>query len=238
MCAEQPDNEPAPPDDLTDVDLYCLHCGYNLRGLSGDPRRCPECGNMIPLGQGTLPEPVVATELKSMGESIERYAMPWCLGGVLAAAWGFVAALLTRNAGDYVLIAAISGIVVLGLWLFCLRAFRASCRGRRGWGALAVQYNVLGLAIIALAVAAVMPVAWTVGRMIPAGLPQKVAGLAVFALFVTLLGLGNRLLDRRLRRPQESLQRDIAIDRLRRRLQKRLTRPPRKGGLISRLFGG
>ena len=27
-----------------DIDLYCLNCGYNLRGLPGDPIRCPECG--------------------------------------------------------------------------------------------------------------------------------------------------------------------------------------------------
>ena len=26
------------------VDLYCPNCEYNLRGLSGDPVRCPECG--------------------------------------------------------------------------------------------------------------------------------------------------------------------------------------------------
>src|SRR3989442_10695322 len=31
--------KPAKPED---IDLYCLECGYNLRGLSGDPRRCPE----------------------------------------------------------------------------------------------------------------------------------------------------------------------------------------------------
>ncbi|MGH8629186.1 MAG: hypothetical protein ACREU7_00270 [Burkholderiales bacterium] len=24
-------------------DLFCLRCGYNLRGLAGDPVRCPEC---------------------------------------------------------------------------------------------------------------------------------------------------------------------------------------------------
>ncbi len=29
-----------------DRDLYCLQCEYNLRGLSGDPVRCPECGRL------------------------------------------------------------------------------------------------------------------------------------------------------------------------------------------------
>jgi uncharacterized protein YxjI len=31
-----------PPDQ--DVDRFCLRCAYNLRGLAGDPVRCPECG--------------------------------------------------------------------------------------------------------------------------------------------------------------------------------------------------
>lgn len=237
MSGEQPNNEPTPPDDPADVDIYCLHCGYNLRGLSGDPRRCPECGNMNPLGKGTIPEPVVAAELQSMGQSIERYAMPWCLGGILFAGWGLVQASLTRNAGSYVVIAATSGIVVLGLWLLFIRAFRSSCRGREGWGALAVKYNIFGLLIIVLAVAAVAPLAWAANRTFPAGLPQKASTLVVFVLFVMLLGIGNRALDRRLRRSQELLQRDLAIDRIKRRLQKRLTRPPRKG-LLSRWFFG
>ena len=28
-----------------DEDLYCLSCGYNVRGLTGNPIRCPECGD-------------------------------------------------------------------------------------------------------------------------------------------------------------------------------------------------
>jgi len=36
--------EPTAPAPL-DEDLYCLTCAYNLRGLSGDPVRCPECGD-------------------------------------------------------------------------------------------------------------------------------------------------------------------------------------------------
>ncbi len=37
---------PTPPPataNVEDIDVYCLNCGYNLRGLSGDPVRCPEC---------------------------------------------------------------------------------------------------------------------------------------------------------------------------------------------------
>ena len=45
-----PDEPTSPAVSRDDRDLYCLQCGYNLRGLSGDPRRCPECGHMNPLG--------------------------------------------------------------------------------------------------------------------------------------------------------------------------------------------
>ncbi|MBN2447615.1 MAG: hypothetical protein JXO22_12855 [Phycisphaerae bacterium] len=39
---------------MTDADvnrdnLECLHCGYSLRGLPGDPIRCPECGTDVPV---------------------------------------------------------------------------------------------------------------------------------------------------------------------------------------------
>lgn len=50
--AEPPALSPARPtpvvkytaDGSIDEDIFCVHCGYNLRGLSGDPVRCPECG--------------------------------------------------------------------------------------------------------------------------------------------------------------------------------------------------
>lgn len=46
------------------VDLYCLECGYNLRGLSGDPRRCPECGYLNPVGELGLTAEAVSRQLR------------------------------------------------------------------------------------------------------------------------------------------------------------------------------
>jgi hypothetical protein len=49
-----------------DQDLYCLTCGYNLRGLSGDPLRCPECGNPNDLGTAAIPAEMIRRAMRGM----------------------------------------------------------------------------------------------------------------------------------------------------------------------------
>ena len=51
---------------LITCDLYCLRCGYNLRGLSGDPVRCPECAFLNPLGDAEIPAALISRQLKRM----------------------------------------------------------------------------------------------------------------------------------------------------------------------------
>ena len=46
-----------------DLDLFCLGCGYNLRGLCGDPRCCPECGTNNRVSDLTIPSHVIAKQL-------------------------------------------------------------------------------------------------------------------------------------------------------------------------------
>ena len=47
-------------------ELYCLTCGYNLRGLSGDPVRCPECGELNDLGSVHIPANLIKRALLNM----------------------------------------------------------------------------------------------------------------------------------------------------------------------------
>ncbi|MDO8628955.1 MAG: hypothetical protein Q7R41_00540 [Phycisphaerales bacterium] len=49
-----------------DQDLYCLTCGYNLRGLSGDPVRCPECGSPNDLGTAAIPAEMIHRAMRNM----------------------------------------------------------------------------------------------------------------------------------------------------------------------------
>lgn len=54
------------PVGVIDVDLYCMHCGYNLRGLSGDPVRCPECGKHNERGELVVPAAMITRALREM----------------------------------------------------------------------------------------------------------------------------------------------------------------------------
>lgn len=64
----QPDDSVAPPLAIPVIveDLYCLECGYNLRGLSGDPVRCPECGYLNDLGTVAIPAQLITAALRNM----------------------------------------------------------------------------------------------------------------------------------------------------------------------------
>lgn len=60
--------EPIPlkPDD---IDIHCLNRGYNPRGLSGDPRRCPECFCMNLMSDSIVPVELISARLCQMESS-------------------------------------------------------------------------------------------------------------------------------------------------------------------------
>lgn len=49
-----------------DEDLYCVFCGYNLRGLTGNPTRCPECGGFNDRSVIAVPAQFIRGELRKM----------------------------------------------------------------------------------------------------------------------------------------------------------------------------
>lgn len=58
-------------------DIFCLHCGYNLRGLPGDPIQCPECGGRSELRDLRIPATVIA-RIRRRLETLPLYVLQGC----------------------------------------------------------------------------------------------------------------------------------------------------------------
>jgi hypothetical protein len=132
-----------------DRDLYCLSCGYNLRGLAGDPLRCPECGGSNPVGLIQVPAELITEHIKRMENSLALSA----LGGLLTLpiALFFGARVLRGDSlsPSCVFVPLFFGVVSLVSGLI---SFRILAGARPGWligafryYALAVLTNVLVL---------------------------------------------------------------------------------------------
>lgn len=216
-----------------DIDLYCLECGYNLRGLSGDPRRCPECGYKNPVGDLEIPAPLIARQLKQM-----ETAPAMCLASLLLASVFAVLLLLyvwvtgvelfrmdLGIASCSLLLFLFCGIYVVNVW-----RFQQSCRRKQGWGVALWRYHLYGLGIIGsvlllafLAVQIGFPprhslLPWRLGRY------QIFAFVLVWAVIIVVIYFGGRRAHRRAKELMEPLQRQVAVDIARQKLRERLRR--------------
>jgi hypothetical protein len=77
MDAPRPESGPR----AIEHDLFCLECGYNLRGLHGDPVRCPECGYDNPVGLLEVLAARITEHLRRMETSLVT-----CVASMLVAA--------------------------------------------------------------------------------------------------------------------------------------------------------
>jgi hypothetical protein len=84
-----------------DKDIYCLDCGYNLRGLSGMERTCPECGRCNPLDQ-RLVDPAIIAKMRTKLTRRDRRA------SVIAACCVLLFALATQEAAPCVIAALLA----------------------------------------------------------------------------------------------------------------------------------
>ena len=128
-----------PPDGIADDldglsrDVACPECEYNLRGLTGDPVACPECGGRF-----------AVSRLLTM-----RWTKPWYKAPRFNSACGPPAGLLVGLVLSSVTAGLVSGPAVGGgaavaalpplVFLACLAAgFWLSQRAIRGWGGVLV----------------------------------------------------------------------------------------------------
>lgn len=203
------------PDDLTNIDLYCLHCGYNLRGLSGDPRRCPECGQFSPLSEMTLPAQAITAQLRRM----ETWPTA-CIGFALLlmfclvlAVLGFIAFGPTKEvcAGF-----ALPVLILVPLWYHGVAQFGAACMDKPGWTQVLTEYHIWGLGLCLVMLASFgLPLACLSVHNNLAGLVILVGGLGGVILLAPLV-------RRRCKAKMDALQREVAVklagEYLRRRL--------------------
>lgn len=203
-----------------DDDIYCLYCGYNLRGLSGDPRRCPECGRFNEIAQMAVPAQAITAQLRIM----EQYATG-CVGWALAPTVSMICLLIgivsgSRNVTIDHYIAGITCMVLGGLatgWYMHL--FRRSCAGKDGWGAVIWEYMALGLppGTLVLLVAIAPGVSDT--ALLAAGWQWIVIALLTGMAIIVVLTRYKPLLEKK-----DRLQREVAVEIATRKLHAQLRR--------------
>lgn len=116
-----------------DEDLYCLSCGYNLRGLSGDPVRCPECGQFNDLGTVRLPAEAIHAALRDM-----ETAPTWCVASAVMLV-AFSPLLLVGK--QVTLIGAILMFCCMCGWFVAYREMRKDYDDRPGWRSILLYYH-------------------------------------------------------------------------------------------------
>ena len=115
--------------------IYCLTCGYNLRGLSGDPVRCPECGAQNSLGVVALPAKFIRGALREM-ETLPTLCVAQVVGLLLALLFVAVVDWPGR------LIPILVGVGFMGAWFFVRSRMRRSFDDQRGWGRILGDFHL------------------------------------------------------------------------------------------------
>lgn len=96
----------ADADTPIETDFFCTHCKYNLRGLRGDPVRCPECGVWNARGILFLPPEYIRSAVRSV-ERAPRFMVILSVMSVL-----LLLGCIAGGSGR----AAVGFVLVSGLW--------------------------------------------------------------------------------------------------------------------------
>lgn len=129
------------------LDLYCLGCGYNLRGLAGDPVRCPECFFENPVGDTAPPAAMISETLRQL-ETAPTLCFAGLAGMIITAATAIGCAVTGNLEGGG------TGVLCLGLpssafFTLGMARFRETCGGNPAWRAALVRYQLCAAAMFA-----------------------------------------------------------------------------------------
>lgn len=183
------------------ADLFCLTCGYNLRGLFGDPVRCPECGSTNDLGSALVPAHYIRNVLRAMEEAPAQCLCVSLFGLVIVP---LVIVIPWPNFLPSLVV--VPGMIAGWLWAFFHT--RRVFGGRRGWQRIVWDFHLVALLFLSF-----FPLVW-LGSMLNLHVMLRVrwssylwiCGIVGFVLL--LVGLRTYLVTRR--RIAE-LQREEAI---------------------------
>ncbi|MBN2446379.1 MAG: hypothetical protein JXO22_06630 [Phycisphaerae bacterium] len=213
-----------------DIDLHCLNCGYNLRGLSGEMIRCPECGNDNPIGDVEPPAPIISAQLRKMETAPAMCALMAIFSICLAVAF-LPELLIGRVTAEDTTCVAVPLATAFFVWLYNARWFREHCMSSPGWLGALVRYHLTAIGLTAPMI--LVPV-------VMGFLSDSNGGRAAIwrhgHLFVAALMLGFLVLKplalrmhRQLKRILDPLQRAVAVkvarDKLRTKIMHRRGRP-------------
>lgn len=126
------------PDDGTSFakpiidDLYCPLCGYNLRGLGGNPVRCPECGEQSDRRIITIPAELIRPALRKM-----ETAPATCVG-ISIVALLIAMPLISLDEPGFVFLGAPFGIA----WLASYWRTQEVFGDRRGWRSIVRDFHL------------------------------------------------------------------------------------------------
>ncbi len=119
-------------------DMYCLACGYNLRGLSGAAIRCPECGESNPIEIAGIPAPFIKEAMKRM-ESAPTACVAFALLICLCIGLGIYAGL--ANARGYFCASAILVPLVFG-WFAAYQSTQEIYQNKPGWRTVVRDFHI------------------------------------------------------------------------------------------------
>lgn len=195
-------------DGALDEDLYCVSCGYNLRGLFGDPARCPECGLLNDLSIAMIPAEMIRETLRKM-----ESAPTWCV--VCACLLTGSLPILAGPRSAFVCFVLV-GFVSIPVWFASCAWMRSVYEGKPGWRRILLDFHVATLFCASGLILFMVYVLWK------GVLPHQLSGITfVGMLLVEAAGfpIGLRIYFRARGRLHE-MQRDAAIHIARERLRR------------------
>jgi len=217
-----------------DANLYCLNCGYNLRGLSGDPRRCPECGHMNPLGDLELPAEMISRQLRKM-ETAPTVCVGVALALALYLAMAIIAVLSSPRDRDLQMTLSCCSVVAVSIavviWVVSANSFCRSCGAKPGWSSILWHYHLYGIGSCGIVLCGYLIAPMLIRKLVPGMHASKVLQPMMFlsvgwtVVVLVLIAWQAPRVRAKAREEMHALQREVAVS---------ISRNTLKGALATR----